>query len=130
MSYLLAWFAIVVVFLVIDAIWLTRVMKPIFLRYVGELMRESPKLGVAGAFYAVYCAGILYFAAIPAAEAGDPLIALRDGAILGLMAYGTYEATNMATLRGWSWPMVAIDTAWGTALTAVSALAGYAALAL
>jgi uncharacterized membrane protein len=42
-----------------------------------------------------------------------------------LLAYGTYEATNMATLRGWSWQMVVVDTGWGMLLTAVAATVGF-----
>ncbi len=129
MTLVLAYLATVVVFLVIDAVWLTLVMKPLFVAHVGDLMRESPRLGVAAGFYAAYCGGILYFASWPAAAAGSWWPAVRDGAIFGLLAYGTYEMTNMATLKGWHWRMVITDMAWGTVLTAVSALAGYAVLA-
>ncbi len=129
MTPVLAYLATLVTFLVLDAVWLTRVMKPLFEAHVGDLLRAEPRLGVAAGFYAVYCAGIVYFASWPAQAAGSWWPAARDGAILGLLAYGTYEMTNMATLKGWHWRMVITDIAWGTALTAVSALAGYAVLA-
>ena len=51
---------------------------------------------------------------------------MLNAALFGFFCYGTYEATNFATLRGWTWQMVAIDVGWGTALTAASALAGMA----
>ena len=41
--------------------------------------------------------------------------------LLGLLAYGTYDLTNQATLRGWSSLITAIDMAWGATLTAVVA---------
>ena len=47
------------------------------------------------------------------------------GAVLGLVAYGTYDITNLSTLKGWSVKLAVIDIAWGTALTAVSATIGY-----
>jgi uncharacterized membrane protein len=45
---------------------------------------------------------------------------------LGALAYGTYEFTNIATLEGWSWKMLATDLIWGTLLTGTSAAAGLA----
>jgi uncharacterized membrane protein len=110
-----------VVFLLIDVIWLRAVALPLFERHIGPIMREKPDMAVAAGFYAVYVAGLVYFAAAPAA--GDPWPAFRDGAILGLMAYGTYEATNLATLKGWHWTMAASDTLWGAFLSGLSAAA-------
>ena len=57
-------------------------------------------------------------------RADNAVQALLAGALLGAMAYGTYEFTNFATLKDWHWRMVALDLAWGTALTGVSAWAG------
>jgi uncharacterized membrane protein len=47
-------------------------------------------------------------------------------AIIGAMAYGTYEFTSYAIMRDWHWQMVATDFIWGTVLTAFSAWAGVA----
>lgn len=47
------------------------------------------------------------------------------GAILGLAAYGTYDITNLATLRNWPLAMSLVDMAWGTLLTALTAAGGY-----
>jgi uncharacterized membrane protein len=126
MSHLAAYAVTVVVFLVVDAIWLKLVIRPLFERFVGHMLLDDPRLGVAAGFYALYCVGLLYFAAIPATEPGGGGVpaALRDGALLGAFAYGTYEATNYATLKSWNWRMVAVDVAWGTVLSAVSAAAG------
>jgi len=46
------------------------------------------------------------------------------GALLGLFAYGTYDLTNLATLKGWPVFLSILDMAWGTAATSVSAVAG------
>lgn len=110
-----------VVFLAIDVVWLKAVALKLFERHIGPMMREKPDLAVAGLFYAAYVAGIVYFAAWPGAEAGSAGLALLNGFILGLLAYGTYEATNMATLKGWAWSMLIADTLWGATLTGVSA---------
>ena len=52
------------------------------------------------------------------------MAALFGGIALGLMAYGTYEFTNYATLRDWSIEQVATDMIWGGILTGFSAWAG------
>mgnify|MGYP001819338344 CR=1 FL=1 len=112
-------------FLVIDAIALKWMMYPLFTRHVGELLRDNPQLGVALGFYVFYVAGIVYFAINPALTEQSLGRAVVNGAILGFLAYGTYESTNMATLRGWDWSMVLTDIAWGTVLTATVAAIGY-----
>jgi uncharacterized membrane protein len=50
------------------------------------------------------------------------------GGLFGLMAYGTYDFSNMATLKTWSWKLASFGMAWGTFVTAVNAVAGRAAL--
>jgi uncharacterized membrane protein len=49
------------------------------------------------------------------------------GALLGLIAYGTYDLSNYATLRDWPLALTALDMAWGAVLSAMSATAGYLA---
>ena len=112
------------VFLLLDAVMLTRVLRPIFETYVSDLLATDLRIGPALVFYLFYVAGVLYFVSLPALREGAPLSALIGGALLGAMAYGTYEFTNYATLEGWHWRMVAVDLTWGTVLTAVSAWAG------
>ncbi len=124
LTYLALYLAVAAIFLAVDAVWLKAVAGPLFRRHVGELMLEEPRLGVAALFYVGYCAGLVYFAAAPAA--GDPLAAFVDGALLGLCAYGAYEATNLATLKGWTIGMAAMDTAWGALLSGAAAAGGVA----
>lgn len=112
------------VFLILDAIMLSRVMKPLFERHLGDLLAEPIRIVPAAVFYLFYVGGLLYFVSLPALREGVALQALLGGALLGAMAYGTYEFTNYATLRDWHWHMVAVDLTWGAVLTGVSAWAG------
>jgi uncharacterized membrane protein len=41
---------------------------------------------------------------------------LAKGILFGTVAYGVYNLTNKATLPGYSWTMLVVDTAWGAAL--------------
>jgi len=112
------------IFLVIDAIMLRLYMAPLFERYIGPMMLENIRLAPAALFYLAYVAGLLYLVSVPALKAGAPI--LIPAAILGFMAYGTFEFTNYAILKGWNLRMVITDVAWGTVLTALSAWGGLA----
>lgn len=112
-------------FLALDAVMLTVFMQPLFQRHIGELMREPINYGAALGFYLVFIAGLIYLAVLPALAEQSLLRAVRNGAVVGLVSYGTYEASNMATLRGWSWSMVAADVTWGTLLCAAVAAVAY-----
>ena len=112
------------IFLVLDAVMLTLFMKPLFTRHLGALIRESPALLPAAVFYLAYTAGLLYLVSWPAVKSQtSPLL---PAAVLGALAYGTYEFTSYAIMKGWSWQMVAADVTWGIVLTAFSAWAGVA----
>jgi uncharacterized membrane protein len=113
-----------VVFLGLDVVMLKKVMYPMFSSNIGSMMLDSPKMGPAAAFYLFYVGGVLWFASIPALQSGQPSQAFVAGFVLGLLAFGTYEFTNFATLRGWVIQMVAVDVVWGGVLTGTSAWVG------
>jgi uncharacterized membrane protein len=124
MQIVILYISTAIVFLGLDTVMLKSVMRPLFDRHVGEMLREELNLGAAAMFYLFYVGALIYLISLPALRAGAPLQALFGGALLGAMAYGTYEFTNLATLKNWHWHMVATDLAWGAVLTGVSALAG------
>ena len=113
-----------VIFLIADALMLRFVVQPIFQQHLGSQLIDGIRLAPAIVFYLMYMAGILWFAGIPALAEGTPIKALINGAVLGLIAYGTYELTSWSVMRDWHGAMVAVDWAWGTVLTGVSAWAG------
>jgi uncharacterized membrane protein len=112
-------------FLAIDAVVLRAFMLPLFSRHIGDMFREETLIFVAFGFYAFFVAGLLYLAVIPALADQNVWRAVKNGAVIGFISYGTYEATNMATLRGWAWPMVVADVSWGTILSATVAAIAY-----
>jgi uncharacterized membrane protein len=124
MTYLVLYAVTVVVFLGLDVVMLKKVMYPMFSSNIGSMMLDSPKMGPAAAFYLFYVGGVLWFASIPALQSGQPSHAFVAGFVLGLLAFGTYEFTNFATLRGWVIQMVAVDVVWGGVLTGTSAWVG------
>ncbi len=113
-----------VVFLIADAVMLRTVIQPIFKEHLGQGLIDGVRFGPAVLFYLVYMIGILWFAGYPALRSGQPASAALNGALLGFVAYGTYELTSWSVMRDWHPSMVAVDWAWGTALTALAAWGG------
>src|SRR5687768_6667429 len=64
-----------------------------------------------------------------AAGAAGPILAQRAAARPRARRgrYGTYDLTNLATLRRWPPALAAVDLAWGSLLTGLAATAGYLA---
>lgn len=125
MRYLASYAATTIVFLGLDFVWLN-VMSPAFYRpRLCSLLLESPNLPVAVAFYVFYSAAAVILVVTPAQNQDSWLMALALGAVLGAAAYGTYDITNLATVRGWSVAVTVVDIAWGATLTAVASLAGF-----
>lgn len=122
--YLSSYLAVVVTFLVIDAIWLFVMTSRFYGPQLGDLLRPDPNLMVAALFYLFYSMAVVILASAPAALAGSTVRSLFLGAVLGLAAYGTYDITNLATIKGWPPIVAVVDIVWGMSLTAVCGLAG------
>jgi uncharacterized membrane protein len=115
----------VAVFFAVDLVWLSTATSRIYKPMLGDLLAEQPKLGVAGVFYLLYVVGIVALAVIPGLREGNVVGALWRGALFGLLAYATYDLTNLATIRNWPWQISAIDLVWGTTVNSIVAVAGY-----
>lgn len=116
--YLISYLCAVVAFLVLDGLWLGLVAKNFYAEQMGELLRPDFLVLPASAFYLAYTAGLVFLAVRPM----NPEIALTEvalyGAIVGFLAYGTYDMTNLSTVRGWPPLMSVVDLVWGTVLSA------------
>jgi len=113
-----------VIFLTLDAIALRVLVKPTFEKSLGDWLHDSPKIAPAAVFYLFYVVALVVLVSWPAYVASDLWRAAWQGALIGAMAYGTYEFTNLSTLTRWSPQMVAVDFTWGTILTSTSTVAG------
>lgn len=121
--WILLWIAAAVIFLAIDLVWLGWLGRGLYQAEIGPLLRQPFNLPAAGAFYVLYITGLMIMVIWPAFQAQSVLQALLRGALLGLIAYGTYDLTNLAVMKGFTTKIAIIDMAWGTLLTgAVSAL--------
>ena len=113
-----------VIFLILDAIMLTFVMRPLFTKYLGDIMLPGLRLIPAALFYFGYVAGLTYLVSWPALKAGAPMQAIIPALVLGAMAYGTYELTSYTIMKPWHPSLVITDMVWGTIATALVAVGG------
>lgn len=125
LTYIVAWIATALAFLGLDAVWLTTMTPRVYKPVMGEMMRPSPDMGAAAVFYLIYVSAIVFFAVAPGLEKASLTKALINGALLGFVAYATYDLSNQATLRFWELRLTLIDMAWGTVATAAAAGIAY-----
>jgi uncharacterized membrane protein len=112
-------------FLAMDAAWLTMAADRLYRPKLGGILLERFAPAPAAAFYLIYLGGIMLLAVAPAVAAERWAGAVWRGALLGFVAYATYDLTNQATLRGWSMAVTLADLCWGTFVTAVASGVGF-----
>ena len=124
-TYVAAYLFTLVAFLVIDFIWLSTMASRLYRPAIGDLLAENFRLAPAVVFYLIYAAGLTFLAVRPAFQTGEWTTALLYGAVVGFMAYATYDLTNQATLKSWSTTLTVADLLWGTFVSAAAATIGY-----
>jgi uncharacterized membrane protein len=111
---------------VLDGLWLGVIARDLYKAEIGALMKDSIPLAPAALFYIAYplALSVLMLMTRP-----DTLVAAAlAAALVGLTAYGVYDVTNLATLKGWSVKISIIDALWGTFASACAGGAAWLAL--
>ena len=125
MALIVLYLSTFVIFMGLDYLGLSYLIKPTFERDIGPLLLEQFRIGPALMFYAFYVAVLLWFVSWPAVTQDKSLLwVLGNAALIGAMGYGTYEFTSLAVMKDWTWTMTLTDFTWGTCLTAVAATGG------
>jgi uncharacterized membrane protein len=104
------------VFLALDMAWLGLVAKNFYAKRIGFLMKTDINWTAAILFYVLFTIGLVLFVIMPAVGKNSWVHALSFGALFGLIAYATYDLTNLATLKDWPLIVTMADLAWGTVL--------------
>lgn len=123
MPYVIAYVSAIIVFFIIDIIWIGKFASGFYNEQIGHLRSEKVNFPAAIVFYLIYITGIMVFAVKPALAAESIRPALVYGALFGFFCYATYDFTNYATLKGWTTKMVVVDIIWGVFLTTSVAVA-------
>lgn len=111
-------------FVVLDGLWIGLVAKGFYASHLGPagvLRPVADPLAAALSWACIVAANALFV--LPSTlQSRSAVNALRQGALLGVLLYGTVDFTNAALIRGWGWPVALVDVAWGTTACAVTAL--------
>ena len=113
-----------IIFLIVDVIWLSFATKSFYRPLIGNLLADKPVMWAAALFYILYVFGMSLIVIQPCIDSDSIFKTIYTGFVFGLVAYGTYNLTNMAVLNGWSPTVTFVDMFWGGTLTAVSARTG------
>jgi len=114
MNYIFLYIITLLTLLGLDAVWLSLVAMKLFARYLSHLSGPLRMLP-ASVFYIFYAVGILLLVVLPYKD--DPRKVFLIGALLGALCYGTYDLTNLATLRNWPLGFAVLEGAVVTAVT-------------
>ena len=123
-SLIISFIFVSTIFLIIDVLWLSITVKSLYRPALGDLLKDKPVMWAAILFYIIYMIGVALIILKPALANDSILQALWTGVVLGVVAYGTYNLTNMATVKNWSASIVWIDMLWGGFLTGFSSAVG------
>lgn len=111
-----------VIFTLIDLVWLMVISKNLYQDKIGHLMADKTNLPAAVLFYLLFIAAMVFFVINPAVDRHSVRYALMAGAFFGLVTYATYDLTNLATLRDWPVSITVIDLVWGTFITSTTSV--------
>lgn len=120
MQFLKVYALTLVIFFLVDIVWLGVISKKLYKEYLGHLMAPNVNWAAALVFYFLFIAGLVFFVIMPAIKKGDFMYAITVGAFFGLITYGTYDLTNLSTLKDWPLNITIIDLIWGTFLNAAT----------
>ena len=119
----LAYLAVLVAVVGLDAVWLGVLTADLYRSEMGSLMADSVRVVPAVLFYLLYPLALVYLV-LWNQPSGWRDAGLRS-AVLGLAAYGAYNLTNLAIVRDWPLGLSLIDWTWGAVVSGLGGSAGY-----
>jgi uncharacterized membrane protein len=123
--YIKLYFATLVAFFLIDMVWLGLVARTFYQKYLGFLLAPATNWIAALIFYLLFILGILVFVIVPGLQDNSLKITLLRAALFGLVAYATYDLTNLATVKNWPLLITVVDLAWGMVLSMAVSYVGF-----
>lgn len=112
--------------MLLDGLWLGIIANHFYLSQLKHLIRGDGtqfdvNYAAAGLVYALMVAGFLVFLS-PSLSKWSYQQAILKSAVFGIVVYGVYDFTNLATLRDWPWIVALVDVLWGAVLYSVTAV--------
>ena len=110
----------VVIFILLDLIWLAGIARTLYFRHLGYLAeiqggRIVFNLPVGLLVQAIIGFGLAFFVSLALQVQDGLATAIGVGALAGFVLYCTYDLTNLSFIKDYSVAITLIDIAWGTA---------------
>jgi uncharacterized membrane protein len=110
----------IVIFVVLDLIWLSVIARTIYFKHMGYLAaiendRIVFNLPVGLSVQIIIALGLAVFVSLGLLVENNPGTAIAIGVFSGFVLYCTYDLTNLSFVRGYPVAITVIDIAWGTA---------------
>jgi uncharacterized membrane protein len=125
---ILPYIIILVLFLIIDIPMIMYINNPMYKKQFDRINKDSSikmsslRIYSSAIFaYLLLALGIYIFIVRPEIEnpKQNYVNIMIKGMILGLIIYGIYNGTNMATIKEWGLKEFIVDTVWGTTLSGI-----------
>ena len=124
------YFISLVVFLLIDMIWLIFISRSLYSKHLGYIMAPKVNFLAAFIFYMIFILGLMVFVINPALITESWKSALFLGMLFGIVTYATYDLTNLATVKDWPMIITVVDLIWGTVVSGITAFISYTIIKL
>ena len=113
-----------ILLIVIDGIYLYHI-KNYFKLQIEDIQHTPLNINILSTIgvYVLLVIGLNYFII-------HPNKGVQDAFLLGIVIYGVYETTNYAILDKWNLQAMALDTAWGGILFAITTKVVYVVSAM
>ena len=108
--------------LILDSIWIGFLAKAAYFKAYGNILRLvdgkiDPVWWAVLVVYVVLVFGVNYYAL---SYKSEPIKAISEGAIFGLVVYAVYDFTCLSLFKNWPIYMSLIDCLWGGILCSVT----------
>ena len=98
----------VILYLIMDILWITT-HKELYSESIKQIQNKDMKVKILPAFFAyVLLVFNIYFLLLPRLQNK------WEFALSGMVIYGVYNMTNLATLEDYTPYVALVDTSWGT----------------
>lgn len=114
-----------VIFSLIDFLWLGIVARKLYQKTIGFMMADKPNLIAAIVFYILFAIGLNIFVINSNVKSHNFNDLVLKASLFGLFSYATFDLTSQAIFKKWPVLITLVDMLWGVILTTLASVIVY-----